>query len=205
MHKFWSSFLKYDPKKYWLERGKGFVQEHLYEKEKYRKQENILLNYLRKLEFSSVLEVGCGFGRMTQLLLKNFEIKDYLATDISPHLVNSAKKLCQNFTNVQFKVSDITDLQLNNKYDLVIGSEVLMHIRPTDIEQTIVKLIQYANKHVVNVDWYQKQKPVIHAGHNFVHDYEKIYNKNSSVLNVEKIDIEITPPSTLFHAEIIHK
>jgi len=81
MHKFWSSFFKYDPREYWLKRGEVFSDENLYHKQEYRSQEKTLLHYLSRLNFSSVFEFGCGFGRITRLLLDNFDVKEYLATE----------------------------------------------------------------------------------------------------------------------------
>ena len=206
MHKFWSSLFKYDPQKYWLERGKKFYDEKLYDKNKYREQEKKLLNYLSSLDFSSVLEFGCGFGRITELLLKNFEINEYLALDISPDLIKHAKNLEKKFGNIRFDVCDIRHLELEKKYDLVIGSEVLMHVPPNDIENVIENLIEHTKKHLVNIDWYQDSKPIFHAGHNFVHRYEEIYRKNKLIFKINKISIEgMQPPSAIFHCEIVSK
>lgn len=44
-------------------------------KMRYRKQESEILRVLSKLNFSSMLEVGCGFGRMTDLIMGTFQAK----------------------------------------------------------------------------------------------------------------------------------
>jgi len=203
MHKFWSSFLKYDSQKYWEKRGKNFFSEKIYDNSKYREQEKKLLNHLSTFDFSSVLEIGCGFGRITRLILDNFKVDDYLGFDISPDLINIAIKLKKDYPNTQFKVGDIIELKLEKKYDLIIGSEILMHIPPKKISHVINNLINFSNKHIVNVDWYQKPKPRIRAGHNFVHNYEQIYKMNPSIIRVSQIPIaNMIPPSVIFHAEV---
>ena len=202
MHKIWNSLFNYNPENYWKKRGRDFHDEGIYLKEKYRNQEKELLNYLRGLKFESVLEIGCGYGRITKMLLENFEIKEYFAIDISDDLISEAKKLCKNFA-VKFLVGDIRKLNLERKYGLVIGCEVLMHVPPEDIENTMRILVSYSQKHIINIDWHQKTNPRLKARHNFIHNYESIYNKIPEIVEIKvKPVIGMAPPSTIFHAII---
>jgi len=203
MHKFWSSFFKYNPREYWLKRGEVFFDEKLYDKQEYRSQEKTLLQYLLRLNFSSVFEFGCGFERITRLLLDNFDVKEYLATEYSPDLLEHAKNLTSKFKNIQFKRGLIQDIKIEKKYDLVLGVEVLMHVKPIDIKYVIQKLVSMSNEHVVNVDFYTEPKPKILARHNFVHNYGQIYKEINSVVNVNKVHIEgMSHSSVLFHAKV---
>ena len=90
---------------------------------------------------------------------------------------------------VTFMVSDIQSFQIQKKYDLVIASEVLMHILASEIEEVIAKLVSMSNEHVVNIDWYEQQKPSRAAPHNFIHQYEKIYRNMPGILNVYRIPV----------------
>lgn len=178
--------MSYNPSEYWHERGKVYQKNFRYDKNKLL-QEEFLIDYLNGItgSFKSVLELGCGFGRITKLLLTNFNnIIEYLAVDISPHQIENAKvllssvKLPDNEVKLDFMVSDIQSLNLDNKkYDLVILSEVLLHVLPTEIDSIIKKLISLSKKHVVNIDWYEDNPPREHAPHNFIHQYESIYKK----------------------------
>ena len=87
--------MSYNPSEYWHERGKKYKENFRYDKSK-RLQEEFLITHLNGISgsFKSVLELGCGFGRITQLLLTNFSnITEYLAVDISPHQIENAKTL----------------------------------------------------------------------------------------------------------------
>lgn len=206
MHKFWSSILNYNPKKYWQERGEIFHKENPYHESRYRIQEKKLLEYLSKLEFKTVLEVGCGFGRITKLLLENFEIDEYHATEYSPNLVEQTKMNVYKFKNINFTAGMIQDLEIEKKYDLVLGVEVLMHIKPEEVLKAIQKLVSFSKKHIVNVDWYDEPKPKIHARHNFVHDYEKMYQAIKELNHINKVKINgMKPASTLFHVQVNEK
>lgn len=211
MHKIWSktkmrnflSCFRYDPEKYWRERGEVFYKEDPYNSDKFRQQEKVLLDYLSKLDFSSVLEVGCGFGRITKLVLNKFpNVLNYDAMDISRHQIENAKKYVQS-DRVNFQISTVQDFKPSKKHDLVFSTYVLMHVRPDDISHVIAKLVSLSNKHVVNVDWYQESKPILREGHNFIHDYNRLYKENPAVKKVNQIQIPIKkPPTTIFHAEI---
>jgi 2-polyprenyl-3-methyl-5-hydroxy-6-metoxy-1,4-benzoquinol methylase len=196
----------YNPEKYWTERGKTLEKENLYDGSQFRIQEKALVEYLSKLEFSSVLEIGCGFGRITKLMINNFpNIKSYSAIDISPDNISKTKKLFDS-QKINFQVSTIQNYNPSEKYDLVLSVYVLMHVPPKEIEQVIKKSVNLSQKHVVNVDWFEQQKSNIHLGHNFIHNYDEIYEKNPSNLKVKQVPIGMdNPPTSLFHAQIDHR
>lgn len=74
---------------------------------------------------SSVLDVGCGNGRLLEVL-ENKKIT-YLGVDNSEELITLAQK---NYPHYSFKVVDILDLKnkINQKFDLVISVAVLHHL-----------------------------------------------------------------------------
>jgi ubiquinone/menaquinone biosynthesis C-methylase UbiE len=202
--------MSYIPKEYWLERGKVYKQEFQYNK-KFKLQEQMLIDYLKKqVPFSTVLEVGCGFGRITKLLLSNFpEITEYVAVDLSPEQIENAKKYVLGVdkrTALKFIVSDIQSLQLDSKYDLVIAPEVLLHILPSEIKDVIARLEGWSKKNIVNIDWYE-EVPRKAAPHNFIHQYEEIYHQMPRVARITRVPIiksgmfsKIDTKQSIFHA-----
>jgi SAM-dependent methyltransferase len=202
--------MSYVPKEYWLERGKVYKQEFQYNK-KFKLQEQMLIDYLKKqVSFSTVLEVGCGFGRITKLLFSNFpEITDYVAVDLSPEQIENAKEYVLGVdkrTALKFIVSDIQSLELDSKYDLVIAPEVLLHILPSEIKDVIARLEGWSKRNIVNIDWYVPRKA---APHNFIHQYEQIYSQMPRVARVTRIPIiksgmfsKFDTKQSIFHAEL---
>jgi SAM-dependent methyltransferase len=180
--------VSYNPAEYWHERGKVYKQNFRYN-EDFILQEEVLVSYLSNNLFTasdrtnSVLELGCGYGRITKLLLNNFSkmIKEYLAVDLSPHQIENAKEYVSYDDNkITFSVSDIQSLDTNKKYDVIILSEVLLHVLPSDIDSIINKVISFSNKHIINIDWYEDKLPRDYkkrATYNFIHQYEAIYKK----------------------------
>jgi SAM-dependent methyltransferase len=203
--------MSYVPKEYWLERGKVYKQEFQYNK-KFKLQEQMLIDYLKKqVSFSTVLEVGCGFGRITKLLLSNFpEITEYVAVDLSPEQIENAKKYVLGVdkrTALRFIVSDIQSLELDSKYELVIAPEVLLHILPSEIKDVIARLEGWSKRNIVNLDWYEEVVPRKAAPHNFIHQYEEIYRQMPRVASITRIPIiksgmvsKIDTKQSIFHA-----
>jgi len=198
LKKFVRKFVKYDPNSYWLKRGKTLYSDNPYSRKEYKLQMNEVLDYLKTLEFSSVLEYGCGYGRYTRLLLQNFKIKSYVATELSQDSIKEAKKLNREFDNVEFKIATIKDLNFDEKFDLVLGTEVLQHVKEEEIQTCIDKLVNLSKKHVVNVDSYFDVKPENLARHCFNYNYETLYSKNENVKEVKRIKLSVFNHS-LYH------
>jgi len=197
----------YNPREYWLTRGKVYKAQFKYDPEK-QLQEQVLVGYLKSMPpFQTVLEIGCGFGRISNLVLLNFPaIQEHVATDMSPDQLETAKGFVKS-DKVRFIESDIQSLQPDKKYDLVIAVSVLLHILPDEIDQAIAKMVSFSNKHVVNVDYYEEDKARQVAPHNFMHPYEAIYKSLPSVESVKRIPIikkkmfsTLDAKQSIFHA-----
>jgi trans-aconitate methyltransferase len=208
--------MSYDPNEYWIEHGKTYKQQFRYNK-KFELQEKMLIDYLKGVipPFCTVLELGCGFGRITKLMLLNFpSITEYTAVDLSHDQIENAKEYVKYPTfskgkvDLRFIVSNIQSLEMENKYDLVIASEVLLHILPSEIKYVMQKMVNMSNRHVINIDWYeQHQDTKKAAAHNFIHEYEKAYKGIHLVKDVRRIPIvkkgllaKIDVKQSIFHA-----
>lgn len=184
----------YVPKEYWLNRGKIYRQQYVHNKQM-KLQEKMLINYLKTISaFHTVLEVGCGFGRITKLILENFSnVTEYLAIDLSPDQVEAAKHYVGGagvHADLKFIVSEIQSLDICKKYDLVLSCEVLLHIVPEEIESIMSKLVGLTSKHLVNLDWYEDPVPKQFDGTwNFVHQYQSLYQKSPLIRHVKRIPI----------------
>ncbi len=117
-------------------------------------------------------------------------IKEYLAVDLSPHQIENAKEYVgSNNNKLTFSVSDIQSFNTNKIYDLVILSEVLLHVLPSEIDSIIRKLTTLSQKHIINIDWYEDKLPrdyKIRATYNFIHQYETIYKKYTEPFTIIK-------------------
>lgn len=187
---------KYDPIKYWLEEKSdllksGQTADSLPSHREHCRAMVFLLGSIKD-EIRSVLEIGCGYGRLTKYLLDSAtfpNLKRYDAIDLSPLKVETAIDYIptykyvgtltlwkENFAAVPMKTARI-DIQKAHEggYDLVFSSQVLMHQLPSDIDYWVKKMSALSKKYIMNLDWFEDQEPANVAPHNFIHDYEKIY------------------------------
>ncbi|HON70089.1 class I SAM-dependent methyltransferase [Tenuifilum sp.] len=90
-----------------------------------------LANILKKKgigKANSVLEIGCGIGTLTDLLVSIAPKAVITAFDISPKNIEIAKGRIKS-SRVKFMVSDASEsISLNEKYDFVILADVIEHI-----------------------------------------------------------------------------
>ena len=161
----------FDPTKYWSKQGHIVLDSDL------REQREIIMKHVSKLEFNSVFEVGVGEARLTEPILRSKKIERYDGCDINPTRLNVTKDKLKDFDqfNCELKEFELVDKKDKN-YDLVMAIEVLMHIPPSDIKNTIEKMIKYSKKYVINADATIYNKLPYISNHCFVHDFEKIYS-----------------------------
>ena len=156
--------MTFSPEAYWLEHGPTDQRGHA-------KQEAALRKVLASLPFGSVLEVGCGNGRITKM------VPSATVIDISPDRVEATT---HRFPDTEGIVSSLQDFDTDRQWDLVIAVEVLMHIPPAQIEQACDKLLALSNRWVVTCDWTQPLRRPI-AEHNWLHPYAELLRPTRSI------------------------
>lgn len=171
----------YNPNKWWSEKGKTYLKNFNYH-EGFKEQEKVVIDELSKLKFNSVIEFGCGFGRFTKIINDMFKPSQYEAFDLSIEQVNNAKKI-SSVDNI--KQSTIQTFTPQQKSDMVFGSEVLMHVKPEEVEECIKNIISWSNKYIVIVDVSSTDVPL--ESHNFIHDYKAIFEKLNCTVKETKV------------------
>jgi SAM-dependent methyltransferase len=183
--------MAYNYKEYWLDRGKVYLND--FEPYKYKEQEHLLLDVARKHllggNVKTVLEIGCGFGRITKLLVENIpSIQTYHATDISEHQLGNAvdryfvdapkdKVDWFNYDILTNRPSEKGQRIMLDSYDLVIASEVLMHISPgIGIRTAINNMLLISHGYVMNIDVDSRFTSRMEY-YNFIHDYDSLYHE----------------------------
>lgn len=85
----------------------------------------LVLSEIEKLEFSSLLDIGCGDGRFLFEVEKKFHDKQLLGVDYSERAIELATALS---SKVRYVCSDITAGDISEQFDVVTMVEVLEHI-----------------------------------------------------------------------------
>jgi SAM-dependent methyltransferase len=104
----------------------------------------LLVSTIRPLAFTSVLDIGCGQGALLTTLRSEFPHIEPHGVDISPVAVELARK---RVPDGRFWVLDTVKDRLNEKFDLVVCSEVIEHI--PDDRQTLSNIAAMTGKYLV--------------------------------------------------------
>lgn len=97
----------------------------------------------RPERFGAALDFGCGVGRLSRALAARFE--RCTAVDVSPKMLEVARRLNAAVPNVEFVLNARLDLQMfeSGSFDLVYSSIVLQHLRSQEeIERFIAELVR---------------------------------------------------------------
>ena len=164
--------MTYDPITYWRERGETYRSK--FRAERYAEQEAALEELLRPLEFQSVLEVGCGFGRIGAILHRLRPAIAYTGIDLSPAMLETAR---EELPGAELLETSLEAFKPKNQWDLVIAVEVLMHVPPEGVVKAVRKLDRLAAAHIVTLDWTTPLPRKRTAEHNFLHDYPVLLGK----------------------------
>lgn len=167
----------FDPAAYWSQRGKIYEQQAI-DGGWWDGEQEHLPDLLGKLKFSSVLEVGCGFGRVGASIKRLWPDIDYTGIDISADLVEGARKRLPDSEIIE---ADLVTFETDRQWDLVLAISALSHIPPEDIDGVVTKVKKWARRDIVVVDWNQVGgRTAYQAGH----DVAKLLGRRTRKLNV---------------------
>jgi cyclopropane fatty-acyl-phospholipid synthase-like methyltransferase len=116
---------------------------------------------------ANILEIGCGIGTVSSLLLKLIPQGKLVGCDISPKSIQFARDF-NNSANAEFIVTDMSDFNHKLKFDLVVFPDVLEHI-PVDqhykLFENIARVCSSNAKWFINspephaLNYYRKNRP----------------------------------------------
>jgi 2-polyprenyl-3-methyl-5-hydroxy-6-metoxy-1,4-benzoquinol methylase len=102
---------------------------------------NFILETIGKISFHSLLDVGCGDGRLLHDAAKTFPDKELKGIDISEKAIAFARSMA---TGVQYICGDITTPGIfRSRFDIITLIETLEHIEPTMIDRFLESIDHY--------------------------------------------------------------
>jgi cyclopropane fatty-acyl-phospholipid synthase-like methyltransferase len=120
-----------------------------YEQAKYRHA----VQTLGRRRFAAGLEIGCSIGILTRMLASRCDT--LLGVDIVEHPLDAARWRCADQPRVRFERMQVPQEWPNGRFDLVVFSEVLYFLSPTDIDRCARRLTAtlWPNATVLLVNW----------------------------------------------------
>lgn len=171
--------MSFDPDVYWPKMG-GWLAGPGAATPEHKVAEEVVGELLKTLgPIDDVLDVGCGRGRIASLLLDVLPSAAYSGVDIGIQQVRATQKVRPEGEVFH---SRLQDFDPDRKWDLVIVSEVLMHIPPADIEAACQKVKSLARKWVVTIDWTEPLGDQPIAEWNWLYDYPSMFGTVERVI-----------------------
>lgn len=141
--------------------------------EDYNQQVTVIKNWLKKLHPQTVLELGAGFGRISEILDEISNV-DLTIVDINKKALDVLRRKFSHREIVEGNVSELS--YEKNKYDLVVAIELLVHI--PDIESLVEKIYDSLKENgsfitsITPESWYKANCPGKHNIHRGIDERE---------------------------------
>lgn len=165
---------------YWIDRGRGYAGES-FPRDYHRLQEQFLLHSLAsaRVPFRRILDLGCGFGRITRLLADAWPAAIVTAVDLSEDQLQNARKYCEGRGNIEFATYDFySNAPIPGApHDVVVAVEVFLH-HPETVLRQLLRRLSGACDYIVNIDW-SEEWPWPRPEHVWIHHYTAIYSELS--------------------------
>jgi SAM-dependent methyltransferase len=143
--------------RYWQEHGGQWADEYAQRKQRsiyYHIQEIMLADYLAHYTPARVLEFGCGVGRHLRNLCQIPHL-DVYGYDQSPTMVEG----CRRWTGPAWMDEHIAVGSPRGPlpyergaFDIVYTAEVLVHVRPEDLDTVLSELLRVCRGHVLHLE-----------------------------------------------------
>lgn len=142
----------------WRGEGKFSQTRHWWWGFRYLGGLEVVFDQLEDIQFSSLVDVGCGDGRFLRELIAEYPDVTATGIDYSEHAIDLANSLNPA---LDFRCVDLRSQELDSTYDVVTLIEVLEHIPPDDIDSflaTVTDTLTPQGRAVITVP--HENKPV---------------------------------------------
>lgn len=117
---------------------------------------------------SRVLEIGCGIGTVSSLILGHITSGKFTGVDISKESIEHARHFNSQHKNAEFIVSDMSDFNRTDRYDYVVLPDVLEHIPVDNHKALFATLAAHSTEDTIilinipepfTLDWTRRNHP----------------------------------------------
>lgn len=162
----------FDAEAYWIDRGRRYIHEARLSEDFAVHQAEWIANIVSDRRPASILELGCGYGRVTREIARRLPAVSILGIDLSEDQIRESKSYC-TFSNVEFRRGNISDALPAGPFDLVIGIEFFLHLPPELLADLIPRIFNVTHTLLHDFDREHPRLPL--SPHVWAHHYPVLY------------------------------
>jgi len=135
----------------------------------YQERNKAILEILLSNNVDTVLDCGCGNGRLLNLLFKSYKFKKLSGLDNSKKQIRMARKKNMD-SNINFFCQSIFDFAFSSDlsyYDAIVASEIIEHFTKDELNDFLRIVFSILSPKIVIITTPNKD---------YNYNYEKLYN-----------------------------
>jgi len=104
-----------------------------------------ILQYIPKdLRPKRILELGCGTGNLSELIVKTYPNAEKVLVDISEKIISQCKSRLENSDRIEYCQADINELDFPaDSFDLIVSSITIHHLKHHEKELLFRKALNW--------------------------------------------------------------
>lgn len=108
-----------------------------------------LVEELQSLEWNSLLEAGCGYGRVLSFLSERFPSHRLVGIDFSRHQLARAKTYLGD-KPVELRHVEAKEIPFSNhEFDVLLTSAMLIYVHPSELSRTLEQFARVSRRYLV--------------------------------------------------------
>ena len=76
-----------------------------------------------------VLDMGSGTGNITKAVKEKYPNSKISCIDIAENMIRMAQIKLKDYTDIEYYIGDFSEFNFNEKYDVIVSSLALHHVR----------------------------------------------------------------------------
>lgn len=173
----------YDPRRFWTKFGRTYKDVHPPVGER---SESLFVDTLTGLGATSVLDVGCGYGRYLLVLRTRMQLERLAGVDISPTMIETAREFVKAYPDIELQVASATRLPFKHaSFDALITYSMMIHLRPEEADAFIEEAKRVGRRWGVFLESSNNPgKPWLNPPYYCAHEYDDLFRRHG--LTVER-------------------